>query len=54
MIGCGSAPIAPEVLDFLKIAFGGDVMEGKHIMLDDLNVNDKCVDARLRHDRELR
>ncbi len=28
MITSGSAPISPEVLTFLKVAFGGDIVEG--------------------------
>lgn len=54
MIASGSAPIAADVLDFLKIAFGGDVLEGKPTILSiRLYANDICFLTRLRHDREL-
>jgi len=33
MLSSGSAPIAAEVLDFLKIAFGGHVIEGISVFL---------------------
>jgi long-chain acyl-CoA synthetase len=28
LIGCGAAPITPEVVDFLRVAFAADVIEG--------------------------
>jgi long-chain acyl-CoA synthetase len=32
MVTCGSAPISAEVLDFLKIAVGGEVFEGQSVV----------------------
>lgn len=33
LVSCGSAPISSEVMDFLKIAFGGTVTEGEFTIM---------------------
>lgn len=51
MIGCGSAPITPDVMDFLKIAFACHVVEVSRSLYDWDHCPLKYLSG-LRYDRE--